>query len=290
MIGCIVGSLAPPMGQAQALEQEVHVLVPERDARVDAVLAALGGRFRRLTATDDASALRSLERSAVCIAVGPQALERLLVARTPANVVAAYISRQTYEASMSRFASGQPVATAVYAEPDPAHQLELIGTIYRSRVLVAAFVSRSTAEIGRAIESIARQRGLEAHVQQVAEPQALARHVGQLPAEAVILIFPDAALYTPVSLRELIEAGYRRRLPVIGFSAALVGAGAMASAYADARDIAAQVHEAVASGAVGRWPPPSHPRYWRVAINDKVARSLSVLITSKTRALGRRPP
>jgi ABC-type uncharacterized transport system substrate-binding protein len=117
----------------------------------------------------------------------------------------------------------------------------------------------------------------------------MSRALTRLQSATVLLIFPDAALYTPQSLRQLLESTYRRRQPVIGFSAGLVAAGTLASAYTDIDDTVFHLDMLVEKAADGRIPEPTYPRYWRVAINDNVARSLDLVVDDSVRALGERP-
>jgi ABC-type uncharacterized transport system substrate-binding protein len=122
------------------------------------------------------------------------------------------------------------------------------------------------------------------------EPQlGITRNLLRIADAAAVLAFPDAGIYSTQNLRELLEATYRRRQPVIGFSSALVAAGTLASAVSDADDLAAQVAGLAMEFAERRLPPARYPRYWRVAINESVARSLNVLVDPSVLRLGDRP-
>ena len=44
------------------------------------------------------------------------------------------------------------------------------------------------------------------------------------------------------------------------------------------------------SAAAGRLLDAQYPRYWRVAVNESVARSLNVIVDDTVRKLGNRPP
>ena len=76
---------------------------------------------------------------------------------------------------------------------------------------------------------------------------------------------------------------------MIGFSEALVNAGTLASAHSDISDTLTHLQAVVGSIADGRLPEPQYPKYWRVAINDNVARSLDVVIDDAARRMGDRP-
>ena len=117
----------------------------------------------------------------------------------------------------------------------------------------------------------------------------MSRNLVRLAAADALLIYPDSDIFDPASLRELLESTYRRRQPVFGFSEALVDAGTLASAFANADDLAANLVELLAAVSEGRLPAPQYPRYWRVAINNSVARSLDIVIDSTARSLGDRP-
>ena len=104
------------------------------------------------------------------------------------------------------------------------------------------------------------------------------------------MLVPDSGLYTSENIRNLLEAAYRRSQAVIGFSAGLVAAGTLAAAYSNIDDTLDQLDELVVSASSGRIPEPMYPKYWRVAINEHVARSLNIVVDDTARALGRRAP
>jgi len=39
----------------------------------------------------------------------------------------------------------------------------------------------------------------------------------------------------------------------------------------------------------GRLPEPTYPRFWRVAVNETVARSLNIVVSDEVRHLGNKP-
>jgi ABC-type uncharacterized transport system substrate-binding protein len=167
--------------------------------------------------------------------------------------------------------------------------MRLIAALYKRTVTVGALISEQSTFMLPLLQRAATDHRLELAVT-VADPDvSLSRNLLRLASATVLLIFPDTSLYTPASLRELLESTYRRRQPVVGFSEELVAAGTLASAYSDADDVAAQLQPLLTAIADGRIPEPQYPRYWRVAINDSVARSLDIVIDEPARRLGERP-
>jgi hypothetical protein len=106
----------------------------------------------------------------------------------------------------------------------------------------------------------------------------------------VLLAVPDPELYNAQVARALLESTYRRRQGVIGFSKAMVSAGTLGAAYASIEDVVAHLDEVVEALFAGRAIESQYPQYWRVAINDSVARSLDLIVDASARSLGNFPP
>ena len=221
-------------------------------------------------------------RKKLCIAIGPVAL-RDAAARTPACVLlAAYTSSPVWRAVT---ASLPPLAqsSAVYAEPSPSDQLQLVSMLYRRRVRVAAIVGPGTGYLRPAL-------GEGAELYEFASGDDINRLLNRMSQAEVLLATPDSAVYTPENFRNILLSSYRHNQGVIGFSADMVKAGALASTYSDIEDINAQVAEVAATYlASGVLAPPQFPRYFRTIINEAVARSLNVSADSAVRAFARRP-
>jgi putative ABC transport system substrate-binding protein len=70
----------------------------------------------------------------------------------------------------------------------------------------------------------------------------------------------------------------------------MVRAGVLASAYSDVSDIVAHLAELIDEfGDSGLLPAPQFPKYFRVQINDSVARSLNVVVDEPARAFSKKP-
>jgi ABC-type uncharacterized transport system substrate-binding protein len=173
-------------------------------------------------------------------------------------LISTFTSRQTYTRLLAEGgAATRTGVTAIYAEPSPAQQMELISAIFVRRVTVGALYSEQSAYMAPLLTQAAREHGLDLDLQLVAANADMSRALTRLQSATVLLIFPDAALYTPQSLRQLLESTYRRRQPVIGFSAGLVAAGTLASAYTDIDDTVFQLDMLVEKAADGRIPEPT---------------------------------
>jgi putative tryptophan/tyrosine transport system substrate-binding protein len=270
-----------------ASRRDVRVVVgPDADRHAQ-VIDALRLRYGPLEVGDHPQRLRRPVRPTAYLALGAAALQAAVDARLDAPVVSLFASRQAYERTTS--AAPDASATAIFGEPAPIQQMRLIASLYGRQVVVGVLISEQSTSMEPLLRDAATASGLRLEVARVGQDTGLTRALNQLGSTTVVLIQPDTALYSQTSLRELLESSYRRRLPVIGFSAALVAAGTLASAFTDVPDTLLQLDGVLDQIAAGRLPGPRYPAYWHVTVNDSVARSLDVVVNDATRSLGDRP-
>lgn len=264
----------------------VRVLFDSSSPSAGDLVLALRSKFGQVVAVTDVRQLLAPSAPNLYVAIGADALAGAVNERLNAPLVALLVSRQAFE----RITVGRTGAvTGVYAEPAPRHQMHLIRAIFQRRVTVGVLLSPALSAMADLLRDAAAAHDLALHVEAAEPGVALSRNLLRLADATAILTFPDADLYTAQSLRELLETTYRRRQPVIGFSAALVAAGTLASAYARADDLAAHLADITAQIAQRRLPPTAYPRYWRVAVNENVARSLNVIVGAGVLQMGDRP-
>lgn len=289
LLALAFADLLLPLGQPRAaLPVDLRVVVGSTSPQHNDALASIRRRFGSVPADADPQKLLRGPRPTAYVALGAAALQAAVAVGLDAPVVSLFASRQAFERAVEQSSSGA-AATAIYAEPAPDQQMKLIASIYKRTVTVGVLLSAQSAHLEPLLRRSAAGNGLGLEPVRVDPGIGLTRSLNRLAEATVLLIFPDSTLFTPTSLRELLESSYRRRLPVIGFSAALVAAGTLASAYTDIDDTLVQLASMVDPMAAGRLPAPRYPAFWRTAINDSVARSLDVAIDEDTRRLGVRP-
>jgi hypothetical protein len=290
LLACCVAALMLPAHAARKVQEPVQ-----------------GFRFQIVTAANDDSVLTkriaedlykrlmpifsgfrtelAQRRRMLTVAIGPAALREVASKRCDCVVISAFTSSQVYRAIMDRSAQGaHPVAsTAVYAEPAPADQLRLAALLYRRPVRVAAILGFDTAFLRPSLEA-ERVAVLDAGGEDIN------RLLNQIAQTDVLLALPDSTVYSTESIRNILLSTYRHKQGVIGFSGDMVKAGALATTYSEIEDIDAQVAEiASAYVAGGELAPPQFPRYFRTIVNEGVARSLDLTVSSEVRGFSRRP-
>lgn len=116
------------------------------------------------------------------------------------------------------------------------------------------------------------------------------RHV--IEHNEVILALPDSRVLSPNRAKWLLYMAYQRQVPIIGFSRAIVDAGALGAVYSTPAQIGRQAAEDIIQvildirdrpGTELRLPEPRYPRYFEVAINRAVARSLNIDVKANQR-------
>ena len=287
-LGAGVGLLA---GSSIAAGFELRVVTAGDDSATRQILEALARRLPGFHAASDVRGLAQRRGPAVYLALGAAALQAALDAGLDGPLLSLFTSNEAFTRVLGS-SPRQPRAavSAIHAEASPHSQMMLIRTLYARRVGVGVLLTESTAAQEEALRRAARSADLDIDVQLVERGENAVRALTRVVSSTVLLAVPDRDLYTVDNLRNLLESTYRRGQGVIGFSASLVNAGTLAAAYSSIDDTVAQVGEVAAALAAGRLPDPQYPRYWRVAINDSVARSLNVVVSDAARRLGNFPP
>ena len=225
-------------------------------------------------------------RRMLYVTVGPAALREVAQRRCDCVVVSTFTSSQVVRSILGTLPPARAATfTAVYAEPAPVDQLRLVALLYRRPVRVAAILGPDTAFLKPLLE------GEHVNVLEGDSDEGINRLLGQIAQTDVLLALPDSAVYNTENFRNILLSAYRKKQGVIGFSADMVKAGALATTYSEVEDINAQVAEIVASYvAGGELPPPQFPRYFHTIVNEGVARSLDVEVPDNVRNFARPAP
>ncbi|RZL02900.1 MAG: hypothetical protein EOP36_07080 [Rubrivivax sp.] len=284
--------LGPLASAATAVPtRELRVITHPDAASGRQILQALKLRYPALVAEADPLAADARKSPVMTVSIGPVALRRSLEAGLRSPLVSVLTSSQTYRHLVAQDPGRERNSvTAVYAEASPLAQLQLISAIFETRVTVGVLLSEASAYLERPLRQAAAGVGLDLLVEHLAPSADVPRSLTRLRGAQVLLAVPDSTLYTPDTLRGLLESTYRRGMPVVGFSSATVLAGTLATAYCAVDDVVADLvdliegHAGAAGG--GPLPEPRFPQYWRVIVNESVARSLGVPMSDRVRQMG----
>lgn len=260
-----------------------HIVTGDDSAQTRRIADDLSKRLAPLSAMFRTELAQ--RRRMVYIAIGPVALRDVAHRKDDCVVISAFTSSQVWHAVAATATPARAAAmTAVYAEPSPADQLRLVELLYRRQVAVAAIVGAGAVHLKPVLRASAK-------VEEMAPGDDINRVLNRIAPNEVLLAMPDSGVYSAENIRNILLSTYRHKQGVIGFSADMVKAGALATTYSDIEDINAQVAEmAAAFVASGELAPPQFPRYFSTIVNEGVARSLDIEVGDAARKFAHRPP
>jgi ABC-type uncharacterized transport system substrate-binding protein len=99
-----------------------------------------------------------------------------------------------------------------------------------------------------------------------------------LDSTDALMVLPDPLVYSRETAEPILLTSYRYQKPVFGYSQSYVRSGALAAVYSSTKQLAQQAAEIAVNSqqAPSLLPPPQTPKYFLVAINYQVARSLNI--------------
>jgi hypothetical protein len=234
---------------------------------------------------------RSLNDYELVMTVG-LAAARAIVAREPAvsrgpATLCLLIPRQGYEALVHDRREGRERRiSAIYLDQPLSRQLDLIRIALPERRRIGAMLGPISGDLRIEIGERARERELAFSSVDVVSSSAVYGALQQLlPESDVLLALPDPVAFNASTAYGLLLTTYRAGVPVMGFSDALVKAGALLGLFSTAAQLGSQGAEIAARvyGGDGPMPPPQYPAYFTVKANYSVARSLGIALDDESR-------
>lgn len=219
------------------------------------------------------------QKNDLIVGVGVKA-SQLIVAKSNTPLLAVMLPKRSYEALLKDY-SGKEMS-AIYMDQPWERQADLIRLVSPNANKVGVLYSVSshldTANLSRALS----RRGLGFYPQLLNAGDAL--FVGLdtvLDSSDVLLAIPDSDIYSSNNIRNILLTTYRHGVPLIGLSQAYVNAGALCAVFSTPEQIAAQASTLVSRFAqTHQLPAPQYPSAFSVAVNQEVARTLSVPMQS----------
>lgn len=275
-----------------AAQQQVWVVLAEQGgvyAEAAAVLRAELERDAKLsigvaTAVLDAKA----SPPALLVTVGATAHDETLkwldqqdAAWQRVPLLATLLPRAAYEARQAGVAATARATSAVVLDQPLGRQMALILRALPNLKRVAVLPGPQTQPQLGALEREARARGIHlVTTPGVAAAADIYPALKLAMADAdLLLALPDPVVYNSASLQNILLTSYRARVPLVGYSAALVKAGALLAVYSTPAQVARHAAGVVRKGLAGRGlPPVQSPAEFAVAANARVAASLGLLL------------
>lgn len=169
--------------------------------------------------------------------------------------------------------------SAIYLDQPLVRQLNLVRQILPGKRRVAVLLGPDSSQLLPRLKSAISRAGLELLSEEVAaEPEIIPAVSRLLTGSDLLLALPDPVVFTRDTARSLLLTTYRHQKPLVGFSQAYVGAGALAAVYSSPAQIARQTADWLRNyfPTRGALPPPAYPAYFSVAVNRSVSRAMGL--------------
>lgn len=222
----------------------------------------------------------SLNEPRLAVAVGVRAAESLAALPQQPPVLAVLVPRAWYiKTGRARLGEGgRRNASAIYLDQPFERQGQLIRQAFPGVQRVGVLVGAEQAGLVGELDEALRTQQLSLVHQVLATDERLITPLENVLSEAdLLLAVPDPLVFNRNTAQSLFLTSYRYRVPVLGYSRSLTRAGALLSLHSSPAQVGRQTAEWVNSAIQGvpvRLPPPAHPAYFSVSINEQVARSL----------------
>lgn len=216
------------------------------------------------------------------ITVGLKAaiLSEALTASSP--VLHCLLPRSSLEALITETGNEQRMVAGIHLDQPPYRLLNLLSLAMPGRREIGIVLGPSSASARSALEQHARTLGLNLHIQQISDQTELIDALERvLQRSQILLALPDPLVYNRFTVQKILLTTYRRRIPVVAFSAALARAGATLAVYSSPQQIGRHVGEEalrIVTNPNDRASSMHAPQYYAVSVNQQVARSLGLNI------------
>ena len=269
------------MANSMAAPLRVAVLADEGPIYrhfVQALSAQIDPKQFALTMVPPAAAIFPVNTELV-LAVGAQSTAIALNSRF--KVLSVLISRMAYEQLLRELPAGsqQGMYAAVYLDQPYERQLSLVAAALPKLHRLGVLYSRPPVEMDR-LRQVARTKNFNLWSRSTLAGDELHTDLDDtLKQSEVLLALPDAAVYNSYTIRNILLETYRAHIPVIGFSASLVRAGALMAVFSSPEQVATQTVAVLNQFVVsGRLPRSQYPQDFEVLLNKEVARALNLAL------------
>lgn len=286
LLGAGLSAWLAAVAWAQNAPPPLWLVAPEQTGAYGEALAALreglAGKPVRVLSPNQLPATSADAPPPLVVTLGSAALASVLtraaaepsMARVP--VVAGLLPRASYEAQTQRTAAQ---ITGVWLDPSVERHLDLIRLALPTHKRVGVLWGPSSRRWRPQLQRAAAERGLVLAEAELTDTELFPTLSQVLGDADVFLALPDNAVFTPTSLNNMLIAAYRQRVPVLGYAATHVRAGAMLALHTEPQQAGREIAQLARRVLTERRVPAASPsRLWTVGLNDQVARSLGLVL------------
>ena len=171
-------------------------------------------------------------------------------------------------------------ASAIYLDQPYIRQLKLIKLIKTEKQVLGVLFGPATSALRAMLKMAANNLKIPIATESVTEEAEVGQALRRiLESSDILLALPDPLVYNRDTIFNILLSSYHSQIPVIGFSASYVNAGAMLAVFSTPSDIGIHIAETIRQFIISDGkglPEAEFPRYFSVEVNRSVARSLDI--------------
>ncbi len=224
------------------------------------------------------------ENSELVVALGVRALQASSKLKHTTPVLGVFIPLPTFNHLMYKSGRRLGIFSAIVLDQPFKRQIGLAKIAMPSAKNMAILLGTTSNRYEDFLREAAEQSGFNIDVRELASKSDIIPTLESIfNTNDVLLAIPDPIVYNRETAQPILLTSYRHQVPVIGYSKSYVKAGALASVFSNAKQLAIQAAEIAinAQKHTSRLPPPVAPKYFSVIINRQVQRSLNLKLADE---------
>ncbi|MFC1336814.1 MAG: hypothetical protein G8D89_18310 [gamma proteobacterium symbiont of Clathrolucina costata] len=243
---------------------------------VDKLSESLPGRSFQYVIPVTAGKLSGTNK--VIVALGEESLLEVIKGKGNSPVIAAFISRPSYEEVLVNKNIDRPV-TAVFSDPSPRRQIALIKALAGESATVGVIETPGTRKEVEEAKAAAKDLDVKVKVVDLEKYRTPKAVVESLSNTRMLLLQKDRAVFKQIPLDTLLVLAYDiNNMGIIGYSSGVVKNGALATTYTSLNDTAHSVASVVERlKNTNKLPTPDYAQFYSVSVNKYVVRSLALV-------------
>ena len=197
-------------------------------------------------------------------------------------ILATLVPRASFERSVLSNSDLKATSAVVLDQP-PARQAQLLRLALPDARSVGLLTGPDSQHLQTAYRSALTAAGFSVKVENASERGVGPALQALLNGSDVLLAIPDPAIFNSQTVANILSAGYRRRIPLVGFSPAYVKAGALLSLYSTPQQVGHATALVLRDALAGRTLPAfQSPNEFVVKVNQDVARAFGISLDEQS--------
>lgn len=233
--------------------------------------------------TGNVSTWKLAEPTSLVVTIGVDAANAAIQRTEPGTtILCVLIPRMAFETLSSGKKNNRKIS-AIYLDTPAHRQLELIRLLLPQARNLATVLGNVSGRDKETLHAAARDRGLTLQAEFAQRDSELYPTLKSVLANAdVFLAIPDPVVINASTAQNVLITAFRSQVPVIGFSANYVRAGALASVYSSPQQIGSEAGQLIKTHQRNNnLPTPKYPRYFSVGVNTSLMRTMGLPVADE---------